>query len=146
MRVGWSEGTTPQQAPNAPAQEISVGADDLPVEDAVLVVVQAEPVTQTGLRFDSDREKAASLRLFAAQVFDAGAHNVLVVPPLSEDVAAEGLRRVASTLRGPSAPHRSQLLDATEALRQQILTSPLPPDDGEEVALDLCLFARSAPV
>ncbi len=133
-----------------------LGVEDLRRSDSVLVVVQGEPLTEVSERGPSERESAALLRAFAAELFAAGAEAVLVLPSLHAPLAEKALQVIARKIAGRKPPSLHRLLDAVAATRKiirnwQLVSPPLAAGaqdmesfrhDQLEAALDVCLFAR----
>jgi hypothetical protein len=132
-----------------------LGAEELRRHEAALVVLQGEPLTEAAERGQSDRESAALLRAFAAELFAAGADVVLVLPSLHAPLAEAALQAVARQVARRRRPHLHRLLDSAAAARRAIRGWPAPariagnPDELEsfrqdqlESSLDVCLFAR----
>jgi hypothetical protein len=132
-----------------------LGADDLRRHEAALVVLQGEPLTEAVERGQSDRESAALLRAFAAELFAAGAEAILVLPSLHAPLAEKALQAIARRIARRRPPQLHRLLDAVAAVRQIIRDWPAPPriagspdglesfrQDQLESSFDVCLFAR----
>ncbi|HEX8921846.1 MAG TPA: hypothetical protein VF766_10235, partial [Pyrinomonadaceae bacterium] len=132
--------------------EMLIGTEDLPLDTTNWVVVQAEPVELTA-RLQTDREQTASLRAFAADVFAAGASNVLMLPALPEELATMVLQFFTKAL----ADRTDGLTFFNIIERMRIIIMEWPSDNptpgaagrGDEInetllelALDLCVFHR----
>jgi hypothetical protein len=136
-----------------------LGSEELRRREAVLTIIQGEPLTERSTRGQSDRESAALLRALAAELFAAGAEAVLVLPSLHAPMAEAALRIIARTLASSRTPTLHRMLDAVACARKKIRDWPEPPQavagktrdarelewfrhDQIESALDICLFAR----
>ena len=77
-------------------------ADELPVlfPRAGLYVLQGRPLP-VAARTKAEREQAAWLRMFAAELGELGVSAVITVPPLGEDAAADVIARLATMLASP---------------------------------------------
>ncbi|HKG21741.1 MAG TPA: sulfite exporter TauE/SafE family protein, partial [Blastocatellia bacterium] len=141
-----------------------ISADKLP-RGLPLVIIGCDPVSEI-FRIDTDREAAAYLHAFAANVFDAGARSVLTLPALPPVLAGAVLSTIATRLKGDEAPQLSRLLDVVGEIRRMIIDwkpsteaglSEGPGTSGEdtkaegrmtaaesllELAFDVRLFAR----
>jgi hypothetical protein len=114
--------------------------DQLPLDRVDLLVLEAEPA-EFSPRLDSDREKTAELRRFAADCFQAGAGAVLMIPALPPVLAEQVLSILAA--RPPERqcdPYR--LFPTLTDIQAQIRDGFGPDYQATESALDLCLFAR----
>jgi hypothetical protein len=99
----------------------------------------------------------ADLRAFASDVFQNGAHAVLFLPTLPPPLGLAVLETLAMHLaedslsQQPTAPTRARLLDALDAVRQQIMAWELPvtppPDEDPrvELAWSATLFVQEDP-
>jgi hypothetical protein len=144
------------------AEDLVLGADRVRLGGVPLVVVQAEPAESLD-HAHSDREQAALLRGYAAQLFAAGAQVVLVLPQLTPELAEEALNRLAESLRGPepsagdepstpAKPDLLRLLEAVSAIQQAIREGKTVAARGtdvleesrRELALEVCLFVHPA--
>jgi hypothetical protein len=114
-------------------------------------------------RGESDRERVNELRAFAVRVFEEGAHTVILLPPMPYWLSLRVISTLAAALPAtlPEPPGLERLLDAVSAVRRKLVsvtltepsasdqTGPLPPGAvagpvaRREMALDVCLFARS---
>jgi hypothetical protein len=136
-----------------------LGAEELRGRQAVLTIIQGEPLTERSTRGQSDRESAALLRALGAELFAAGAEAVLVLPSLHAPMAEAALRIIAQTLASSRPPSLHRMLDAVARVRKKISDWPEPPlasagsapnprdaewfrNDQLELAFDICLFAR----
>lgn len=133
--------------------EMLIGTEDLPLDSTEWVIVQAEPVELTA-RSQTEREQAASLRAFAADVFAAGARGVLMLPAFPPEMGAAVLQLFTKLLTG----RVSDLIfffNTIEQMRRIIIGWPggiaTPGAGGAgddldetrlELALDLCVFFR----
>jgi hypothetical protein len=128
----------------------------LPLRGYSCLVIQAEPV-EALTRLDADREQAAWLRAFAAEVFAAGAGTVVVLPPLTLSLQVRALRCLAEGLLHESPANLDALLNMVSDVRRLIredvpgtlgegsFVSPAlwpPAQTLEEIAFDVCLFTR----
>jgi hypothetical protein len=139
-----------------------LGEDRLRLGDVPLVVVQAEPAESLD-HVDSDREQAAFLRSYAAQLFAAGAQVVLLLPQLTPELAEEALNRLAESLRSPepsapdeprtlTKPDLPRLLEVVRTIQQTIREGKTVAAKGtdvleesrKELALEVCLFMHPA--
>lgn len=136
----------------------------LPLDRFALVIVQDEPAEEPFPRTDSDRERAARLRAYSAEVFNAGARCVLMIPSLNPDDAEQVIetiaRRIQNMRRPPDARMLLQLADQIRAVirekvvhdaRDSVLRQSLA-ENGRavmlpryEAALDVTVFARRVP-
>jgi hypothetical protein len=130
-----------------------IASSDVKQNSAWLVVLQDEPL-EILERVETDREQSGLLRVFAAEVFHAGASAVLSLPPMSPALAEQVIRLLAERLElsAPPTPFqlaktvnrvqrwiaawRPSIVQADAAARAQIIAAQL------EIALDVCLFAR----
>jgi hypothetical protein len=129
---------------------VYVGTENLPLERSALVVVQGEP-SEFSERQQTQREQTARLRAFAADVFAAGAHRVVLLPSLPAAVAEEVLRQLGKDLRAGDQPILL-FLETIERMGNVILKGyEAQVADGDpaaetrlELALDICVFTRDA--
>ncbi|HEX4966020.1 MAG TPA: ATP-binding protein [Thermoanaerobaculia bacterium] len=133
-----------------------LGVEDLRGSNSVLVVVQGEPLNEVSERGPSERESAALLRAFAAELFAAGAEAVLVLPSLHAPLAEQVLQVLARKIADRKPPSLHRLLDAVADTRKiirnwQLAGTPLAVSEHDkesfrydqlEASLDVCLFAR----
>lgn len=125
-----------------------ISAYQLPADQAAIVVVQGVPTSPTP-RSDSERIETASLRSFAASLFEAGARYVIMIPSLPPPMAEGVLRELAETLQSDWSHAAFPLLDSIRRIRIRIGTAKLPNSfSSEEVlawcretAMDVTLFA-----
>jgi hypothetical protein len=111
--------------------------------ELALCVLQATPI-ETGERTDADREQAAYLRLFAADLFVQGVPAIVTIPPLPPSAGAAVLNQIAAALRGRQQGTRA-LLKAIATAQDAIMDlSEADPEAKLEAALDLCLYAADA--
>jgi hypothetical protein len=127
-------------------------------ERAVVVIVQAEPANVV-VRVDTDREEAAKVRVFAAEVFAAGARLVVAIPALPPALAEKAVAELATCLGGRSHSRADQavmrvqaglgtrpdrdlirVLRAIKTMRRTI--NDWPGFDSEELSLDVSVFGR----
>ena len=141
----------------------------LPLDSVDLVVVQAEPF-ETSERVDTDRKETAKLRIYANNVFMAGARSVVMLPALPPTLSDEVLSILAARLqRSPlthfwrwtdrivdkarqqvsgSDPTFLRLLGAMREVRRVIagqaqrVAEPTDPAIYLELSLDACMFVR----
>ena len=132
-----------------------LGSEELHRREAVVTIIQGEPLTEWSTRSQSDRESAALLRALGGELFSAGAEAVLVLPSLHAPIAEVTLRVIAKKLASWRLPSLHRMLDAVALARKTIRDWPAPPPiaanahelewfrhDQLEAALDICLFAR----
>jgi hypothetical protein len=132
-----------------------LGSDEMRGRDALINILQGEPLTEQPVRSASDRESAALLRALGAELFAAGAEIVLVLPSLHAPLAQSVLHTISRSLARPRTPKLHHLLDAVADVRTVIRDWPAPPSyggpadlewyrhDQVEASLDVCLFART---
>ena len=95
----------------------------LPLDYVSLVVVQAEPF-ETSERVDTDRKEAAKLRIFANNIFMAGARSVIMLPALPPALCDEVLTTLASRLQRSQVTHFWRWTDRiVDKARQQVAGS-----------------------
>ena len=156
LEIGEDDSLEEQAAESSGSTRRLIGVEDLRLHEAALFVIQGEPLTDFSNREDSDRESAALLRAFGAELFAAGAEAVLVLPSLNAPVAEAALRVIAKRFAGSRPPDLRRMLDAVADARKTIRDWPAPPKiaanahdlewfrhDQLEAALDICLFART---
>ena len=156
LEIGDDDSFEEQTAESSGSTRRLIGVEDMRRDDAALFVIQGEPLTDFSSREDSDRESAALLRAFGAELFAAGAEAVLVLPSLNAPVAEAALRDIAKRLASSRPPGLHRMLDAVARARKTIREWPAPPKiaatahdlkwfrhDQLEAALDICLFART---
>ena len=104
--------------------------------NVVLCVIQAP--LGTDLRTGVDRERAAILRTFAAELHEAEVPNVITLPSLEFNTA----RGVVIELRAAMKTASPQALhDAAISVRRDLASSARS-DDAREGSLDICCYAR----
>ena len=137
-----------------------IDPDQLGLRQVCLVILQGEPL-ETLKRFDREREKAALARAYAAALMTAGARAVITLPSLPSALAQKVLMTLARKLRSTRPPEERQLLTALHRVQrmirdweprnlyEKVQTARLTKDEfkanQEELALDVCLFARKEP-
>lgn len=143
VRLEVSEGRDYAQKPSSVSRGELLRAEELAKQfpELALCVLQATPI-ETEERTDADREQAAYLRLFAAELFVLGVPAVVTIPPLPPSVAAAVLGHLAAALQDRDQQGITALLKAIAAAQTDIIN--LSEADAEaklEAALDLCLYA-----
>jgi hypothetical protein len=124
------------------AQGAVVRPERLPVRDAC-VVLQGEPLDGT-TRSDTERMQAAELRVIATALVDVnvGAKLVIVIPPLSPELAEAAMDTIARSFSDSGNPGREHLLAAITELRSLIAGDPAAAPlsaDRLELATDVCI-------
>jgi len=116
-----------------------VGTDDLAVDSTALVVLQAEPVDGPPQSLGEQYEGVCAL---AADIRDAGAGAVLVVPPLPDDLARRVVdrARVAMTQRRHRT-HPVNVLDLAQSVKDDIARAEPPTGGPTRASRDVLLFA-----
>jgi hypothetical protein len=159
LEIADDKARSEQSSENAEGGRTVLGTEELLRYEAVLTIIQGEPLTERSTRGQSDRESAALLRALGAELFASGAEAVLVLPSLHAPMAEAALRVIARTLASSRAPSLHRMLDAVARARKKISDWPEPPQatagnapnardvewfrhDQIESALDICLFAR----
>jgi hypothetical protein len=108
--------------------------------EVAICVLQAVP-SETEIRTDTDREQAAYLRLFAADLFSFGFRAVITIPPLSAAVASAVVGHIAEALVSLEPVGASALAAAIATARQEVPNlSAMRPEATLEAAMDICLF------
>jgi len=129
-----------QQSRGVHVGEELVGADDLAVESTALVVVQAEPVDGPPQPLG---EQYGGMCALAADIRDAGAGAVLVVPPLPDHLA----RAVVAMVRDQLTARRHKLhpvhvLDLAQQVKDDVNAADLQMFDfTHPSSRDVLLFA-----
>jgi hypothetical protein len=159
LEIADDRALSEQSSENVEDGRTVLDSEKLRRRQAVLTIIQGEPLTERSTRGQSDRESAALLRALAAEVFAGGAEAVLVLPSLHAPIAEAALRVIAQTLASSRPPTLHRMLDAVARARKKISDWPEPPQatagnapnarevewfrhDQIESALDICLFAR----
>ncbi len=136
LDLGRTAGQSPR--PDAPRGELMQPFDMLArFPDVAFCVLQATPTVQA-LRSEAERQQAAGLREFAAEIFSLGVPVVVTIPPLSSSMAVVVLGLLSEAVK--SRPRRF-VAALTEALRQAADRLASTPGLSPECAFDLCLYA-----
>jgi hypothetical protein len=107
-------------------------------------VLQATP-TETEMRTDTDREQAAYLRLFSADLFALGFPVVIAIPPLPASLSTAVMTRIARAVTAWDRQGSGGLLTAIAAARSDVMNlSSINAEAKLEAAADICLFAADA--
>jgi hypothetical protein len=137
----------------------AIGIDALPLADAAIVLIQEEPAERLR-RLDIDRQQSADARGFAAEVFRAGAHTVILVPGMPVALSWGTIRALAGKIAGEQAPDLWRTVSAARAARQAVLDfkprrqarhaalvtgmdDDAVTDALRELALEITVFTRS---
>jgi hypothetical protein len=117
-------------------------ADDVPVEFAPVILLQAEPLPRIRARTRLDREQAAHVRAFATKLVTAGARAVITLPALEFQWVERVIPPVARALAGGPPPDLARLLAAAEAARAAIdvRVRQTEVDGARELPFDVSLF------
>ena len=116
-----------------------VGADDLVVASTALVVLQSEPVDG---RPHPLGERYQGVCALAADIRDAGAGAVLVVPPLPDALAHSVATRVRTAMtRRRHRTHPVHVLDLAQAIKDDIALAEQPAGGSSRASRDVLLFA-----
>jgi hypothetical protein len=109
------------------------------VESTALVVLQAEPVDGPPQPLGEQYEGVCAL---AADIRDAGAGAVLVVPPLPDDLARRVVdrARVAMTQQRHRT-HPVHVLDLAQSIKDDIARAEPPTGGPTRASRDVLLFA-----
>ena len=104
-------------------------------------IIQAPPASLTR-RTETDRERAATQRRFAAQLFTGGCPIVLAIPALPPEVGKQVGLCFSETLRNRMVPSLPTLLAALVRARATIIEQggSWRREDTLEAALDVCLY------
>jgi hypothetical protein len=130
--------TTQQSSVRSDSKPQQVGVPNLPVSDASLVVIQGPPA-ESRRRLDADREQSGNLRLFAAEVIEAGAAAVVVIPSLPPTLAAAVASDIASVSRKQRLSIRI-LVAAIGRARTRVARQGRYAPDSMEAAYDITLL------
>jgi hypothetical protein len=98
--------------------------DKLPLDRYSLVVVQEEPVEGV-TRLEAEREQTADVRAWAAELVEAGAQAVVLLPAQPAEVAELAIGRLARWLAARSTNWRG-LIDAVADVRMAIADATTP--------------------
>jgi hypothetical protein len=120
------------------SEQVQIGVPSLPVTDASLVVIQGPPA-ESRRRLDADREQAGNLRLFAAEVIEAGAGAVVVIPSLPPKLAVAVATDIASVSRKQQLSVRI-LVAAIGRARTRVARQGNSTPDWMEAAYDITLL------
>lgn len=136
-----------QESTRALGGETLINSKEVPLKQTGVVVIQAPPVEiffkTKIIRQETDRELAAYLRTFAAELMAAGAQIVLVLPALPPEVAQEVIITLSQSLQGDQIPDQQRLLKAISQVQKTIVSwNDSDMDSKIELALEVCLFAR----
>jgi hypothetical protein len=106
----------------------------------VFCILQGEPVRRYTERLDSDRVQADLARAFAAELHMSGVPIVLVLPPLTPDIAADVVSRIDSLITTPE--RMTDRLDRCVLDVQRRILRAADPKEKEswERAFDVCLY------
>jgi len=108
-----------------------------------LCVLQDVPGVET-LRTSSDRQRAALMRLFAAELQQTGVPLVVCIPALAPEHAKQALEDVADALTAPDV--MGTLFFSLQTLRTDILSQASGADSPEtECAYDFAVFYSDDP-
>ncbi|NUT97758.1 MAG: ATP-binding protein [Saccharothrix sp.] len=132
FRVEAGSGTSSARAGD---REILIDVERMATRPTRALVLQAEPVDSGPLPLDTTR--ADFIRCATAAV-DAGVDTVLVVPPLTDRLAARVIARIWDTVGHPEASTRDVLLMLAE-LRSLVAEHEVS-GRGPRPSLDLLLF------
>ena len=114
--------------------------------DLSLFILQATPLRSATPRLEDDRLAASLTRTFAAEIAAQSGAAVLVLPPMTLDIARSALRRMVSVLAEPSPNGTRALERCTAALRITVFAAFSAIEDADaarERAMDLCLFCEA---
>src|SRR5262249_43604703 len=117
--VGGHEQSVPEE-PAALRRGTLLASNQLPLAHVPVIVLQAEP-SRLAPRLHADREQMSLLRWYAAQVFAAGAHAVILLPTLPPALGEAVLQTIARHLASDDLPDVPCLLQALAATRQIII-------------------------
>lgn len=168
-----ADGGTPyrEESSDRRGEVVLVGVDTVVGLRASLTLIQEEP-GESEARSDTERERTGEMRAFAAQVAEAGAPAVLLLPALPSPLAERVVAAVDSLLARTPDPALEPFLDTIALVRRMIAEWPDKPGEARatnssagasqqgsrstsgpandhhqylysELALDVCLFLRS---
>jgi hypothetical protein len=116
-----------------------VGADDLAVESTALVVLQSEPVDGPPHPLGEQYQGMCAL---AADIRDAGAGAVLVVPPLPDVLAQRVATRVRTAMtERRHRTHPVHVLDLAQEIKDDIAVAEQQAGGSSGASCDVMLFA-----
>jgi hypothetical protein len=112
--------------------------------DARLFILQRPPRSEDR-RVESDRLDAWRARLFAAQLFDAGAPAVIVIPSLTTKLAMDVMGLIAEAALGGHRQAVEPLAFAVREGQERIFDTLSTADEAAaiETAFDVCFYARA---
>lgn len=118
-----------------------ITSQQLPATSIGMVILQPEP-RQQQRRSESDREQAAYLRAFAAEISGAGTPLVLALPALAPGQTENLFKSMVEIFAAQSLPGIRRIESMLRMIRTVMMESQndLPPGDREENADDLCIF------
>jgi hypothetical protein len=118
-----------------------ITSQQLPAANVGMVILQPEP-RQQQRRSESDREQAAYLRAFAAEISGAGAPLVLALPTLTPAETENCFKSMVEIVAAESRPGIDRIDSMLRMIRALIMKpiDDLPPRDREERADDLCIY------
>lgn len=166
-RPAGSHEQSAAEEPAALRRGTLLASNALPLASTPIIVLQAEPARLTR-RLHADRQQMSMLRRYAAEAFSAGAQAIILLPALPRDLGEAILQIMAKHLGG-TPPDVPRLLQALTVMRQTIVGWRAPASDAApdhvdtamleseavvhqpdlrdsqmELAMDVCLYARSA--
>lgn len=110
-----------------------------------LLMLQPEPLQgPVAERLNSDREDAARMRSFAAQVCTYGVPWILVLPRLDSALSTWVLERMALQLRAIVTPHQRALRECAADIQRHIIDNSDKSAVAIEAALDVTLFSATS--
>jgi hypothetical protein len=127
-----------QQSRSVHVGEELVGADDLIVDSTALVVLQAEPVDGPPQPLGELYEGTCAL---AADIRDAGAGAVLVVPPLPDGLAQTVVMDVRQIVKRSHKAHPAHVLDLAQKIKRDVAMFECPGGESARPSPDVLLFA-----
>ena len=110
-----------------------------------ICVVQCDVVTNNS-RNSTTRYEAALLRRFGAELYKCGIPAVILLPPLSEEVASAAIQKLSDMIlleieRGPRRWHKKTPLAKTvRAMQDEIAKAYDDYEKAIEIAFDVCLY------
>lgn len=137
LRLDLSRTAKPQVT-SSPRGELMQPSDVIAqFPDVAFCVLQATP-EERAVRTEAQRQQAAGLRQFAAEIFSLGVPVVVTIPPLPSTVASAVLSELSKAVTSRPRRFVAALTDALGRAAERLAQAP---DLSPECALDLCLYA-----